>query len=88
MGYALPTGMNAVSRVSAEAPAWFWGVNGAAGVLTASLAIGCSIEFGINVTLWAGGVCYLLLIPAVLLIANAKPAEGMFRPGELAPAHD
>ena len=72
MGYALPTGMREVSNVSARPLPWFWGVNGAAGVLTASLAILCSIAYGINVTLWLGAVCYLILIPAFLMIRRAS----------------
>jgi hypothetical protein len=46
---------------------WFWGINGAAGVLAAILAVATSIAFGIQVTLTIGALCYLLLVPTVLL---------------------
>jgi hypothetical protein len=62
MGFGFPTGMRLASAVDKRPTPWFWGVNGAAGVLASSLAVACSIAYGISFTLMAGGVCYLLLI--------------------------
>ena len=68
MGFGFPTGMRLVAAIDPKPTPWFWGINGAAGVLAASFAVGCSIAFGVNVALSIGGVCYALLIPAALVI--------------------
>jgi hypothetical protein len=69
MGFGFPTGMRLVSMVDERPTPWFWGINGAAGVLAASVAVLTSIEFGIDTTLRVGAVCYLLLPgPALLLV--------------------
>jgi hypothetical protein len=48
---------------------WFWGINGAASVLAASVAVVTSIAFSIDTTLRIGAACYLLVAaPAVLLV--------------------
>ena len=55
--------------IDARPTPWFWGINGAAGVLAASVAVLTSIEFGIDTTLRVGALCYLLLPgPALLLV--------------------
>jgi hypothetical protein len=66
MGFGFPTGMRLVSVVDRKPTPWFWGINGAAGVLASVAAIASSIAFGISVTLTIGAVCYFLLIPTVL----------------------
>ena len=66
MGFGFPTGMRLVSALDRRPTPWFWGVNGAAGVLAATLAVACSMAFGISTTLIVAAVCYLLLIPAAL----------------------
>ena len=68
---------------------WFWGINGAAGVLAASVAVLTSIEFGIDTTLRIGAICYLLLPgPAVLLVryARAMRASGRSMRDEAPPS--
>jgi spermidine synthase len=81
MGFGFPTGMRLVSAIDGEPTPWFWGINGAAGVLAASVAVLTSIEFGIDTTLRAGAICYLLLpLPAlvlqrVVLRPQAVPAQ-------------
>lgn len=70
MGFGFPTGMRLVSKIDAGPTPWFWGINGAAGVLAASVAVLTSIEFGIDATLRAGAVCYLLLPGPALLLAR------------------
>ena len=81
MGFAFPTGMKMVNTISREPAAWFWGINGATGVLASTLAVMIAIAMGINVTMMLAGVCYLLLIPAALallrLTAVPHPRGGL-----------
>lgn len=78
MGFGFPTGMRLISAVDRRPTPWFWGINGAAGVLAASLAVACSIAFGISTTFIIGALCYLMLIPAAMII-RSRPAP--FNPG-------
>jgi hypothetical protein len=75
MGFGFPTGMRLVSMIDKRPTPWFWGVNGAAGVLAASVAVLTSIEFGIDTTLRIGSLCYLLLPLPALLLAGAPRVE-------------
>jgi len=68
MGFGFPTGMRLIARIDLGPTPWFWGINGAAGVLASILAVALSIAFGISVTLRIGGFFYLLLIPTTLLL--------------------
>jgi hypothetical protein len=63
MGFGFPTGMRLVSAIDRRPTPWFWAVNGAAGVLAAGIAVATSVAFSINVCLWVGAGCYLLLAP-------------------------
>jgi hypothetical protein len=63
MGFAFPTGMTLVERVDSELTPWLWGINGATGVLASVLAVMIGMAFGINVTMFIAGLCYLALIP-------------------------
>lgn len=75
MGFAFPTGMTLVNRVDVEPTPWFWGINGATGVLASVVAVMVSMAYGINVTMLLAGVCYVLLIPTArgLLRLSAAP---------------
>jgi hypothetical protein len=70
--------MTLVEKIDREPTPWFWGINGATGVLASVLAVMIGITFGINVTMLLSGVCYLLLIPTALalLAASSQVAEG------------
>lgn len=68
MGFGFPTGMRFINAVDRTPTPWFWGINGAAGVLASSFAVGVSIAFGIYVTFCTSALCYVLLIPAGLAI--------------------
>jgi hypothetical protein len=68
MGFAFPTGMRLVSAIDPRPSPWFWGINGAAGVLASVAAVAIGIALGISVTLTVGAICYLLLIPAALAL--------------------
>ena len=82
MGFAFPTGMTLVERVDGQPTPWFWGINGAAGVLASVLAVMVSMAFGINVTMFMAGLCYLALIPtgrallALSVESLTTPASG------------
>src|SRR5262249_865794 len=83
MGFGFPTGMRLVGAIDWRPPPWFWGVNGGAGVLGASVAVVIGINFSINVSFWIAAACYLRLLPitskllALSGISNAKwkPAD-------------
>ncbi len=68
MGFAFPAGMRIIASYSRRPTPWFWGINGASGVLASIFAVGCSIAFGIGTTMALGAICYLLLIPAARMI--------------------
>jgi hypothetical protein len=77
MGFGFPTGMRLVSAINTGPTPWFWGINGAAGVLAASVAVVTSIAFSIDTTLRIGAVCYLLIaVPAVLLVFAGARSHG------------
>src|SRR5205807_10551202 len=89
MGFGFPTGMRLVSAINIGPTPWFWGINGAAGVLVASVAVVTSIAFSIDTTLRIGAACYLLItVPGVLLVcAGAPPSHAVLRslqPGKAA----
>jgi hypothetical protein len=63
MGFGFPTGMRLANAIDARPTPWFWAVNGAASVLAAGTAVATSVAFSINVSLWVGASCYLLLAP-------------------------
>jgi hypothetical protein len=76
MGFAFPTGMTLVEKIDRGPTPWFWGINGATGVLASVLAVMIGIAFGINVTMLIAGICYLLLIPAAhALLMAQRPLE-------------
>ena len=71
MGFGFPTGMRLIAAVDTRPTAWFWGVNGAMGVLGSIVAVIISMAWGIGVTMTVGALCYLLLIPAYHAIRPA-----------------
>jgi hypothetical protein len=71
MGFGFPTGMRLVSAISTGPTPWFWGINGAAGVLAASVAVATSIAFSIDTTLRIGAACYLLVAAPAMLLMSA-----------------
>jgi spermidine synthase len=76
LGFAFPTGMKLVEAVDKEPTPWFWGINGATGVLASGLAVMLSMGMGIHVTMLVSSVCYALLIPISfrLISLRAVPA--------------
>ena len=72
MGYGFPTGMRLISSANDRQKPWFWGINGASGVLASAFAVACSIAYGIDMTIIIGALCYLLLIPAALILLTVS----------------
>jgi hypothetical protein len=68
LGFAFPTGMRLVEEVDRQPTPWFWGINGATGVLASVAGLMFSISLGINVTLLISAACYLLLIPTSIIL--------------------
>ena len=77
MGFGFPTGMRLVSAMDRKPTPWFWGINGAAGVLASVVAVSTSIAVGTSGTLTIGALCYFLLLPIALTFdwsRASKPA--------------
>jgi hypothetical protein len=69
MGFGFPTGMRLVNAIDIRPTPWFWALNGAASVLAAGTAVATSVVFSINISLWVGAGCYLLLAPIGIALA-------------------
>ncbi len=82
MGFAFPTGMRLVLARDARPAPWFWGINGAAGVLASVMAVTVSIGFGISATLTVGAACYLLLAPAAAALLESAAGKSLGIHGE------
>jgi hypothetical protein len=68
-----------VSRLSAgladtRPTPWFWAINGAAGVLAASIAVAINIAYSISTSIWLSAICYLLVCAVALALARESPA--------------
>lgn len=73
LGFGFPTGLRLVEAVDGRPTPWFWGINGAAGVLASVVGVIISMSLGINVTLLLAAACYLMLIPVSFgLLAQGK----------------
>ncbi|MDH3473022.1 MAG: hypothetical protein OEM59_04970, partial [Rhodospirillales bacterium] len=68
LGFGFPTGMRLISAIDPKPTPWFWGINGAAGVLASSLAVLCSMAYGIGASILLAAICYALLIPAAYFL--------------------
>lgn len=77
MGFGFPTGLRQTVQFDTRATSWFWGINGAAGVLGSSIAIALNISLGIDQTLVIGSFCYALIVIPFLMfaIAGGKKAK-------------
>jgi hypothetical protein len=78
LGCCFPIGLRLTGRISPEATAWMWGVNGASGVLASVAAVAVSMWAGIDVGLFLAAVLY------VALIASARTLWTIGARGELA----
>ena len=75
LGFGFPTGMRLIAAIDSRPTPWFWGINGAAGVLASIGAIAISLELGITATLILGALCYFLLIPVSLALFQPQPIK-------------
>jgi len=57
-GFCFPLAMRIVGRVSGDASAWMWGVNGAFGVVGSILAVATSLWLGIQTSLTLAAAAY------------------------------
>jgi hypothetical protein len=71
LGFAFPTGMRLANAVDGRPTPWFWGINGATGVLASVVGVMLSISLGITATLLLSAACYLLLIPSSLMLLGS-----------------
>jgi hypothetical protein len=62
------------------------GVNGAAGVLAASVAVATSIALSIDTTLRIGAACYLLVAAPAMLLMSAGARSSHTTPRSLHPS--
>jgi predicted membrane-bound spermidine synthase len=76
-GFAFPTGMRLVESIDPLPTPWFWGINGAAGVLASVLGVIFSMTLGINITMLLSALCYLMLIPTAFALLNMKQREAV-----------
>jgi hypothetical protein len=74
MGFGFPTGMALVNALDTRPTPWFWAINGAAGVLAASIAVAVNIAFSISTSIWLSAICYLLVGAAALALVGESPA--------------
>lgn len=61
LGLCFPLGLRLVQRLSHDAGAWMWGVNGAASVLGAVIAVGLSMWVGIQSSMLGSAALYCTL---------------------------
>jgi hypothetical protein len=80
MGFGFPSGMRLVSFIDPKPTPWFWGINGAAGVLASIGSVVLSIALGIKATLLLGAVCYSLLIPVSLALLRPQTITARRKP--------
>ncbi|MDX1383126.1 MAG: hypothetical protein R3190_05735 [Thermoanaerobaculia bacterium] len=63
LGLCFPLGLRLVRRTTNQGTPWFWGVNGAAGVLASVAAVAISMWVGIGTSLLLATLLYALLVP-------------------------
>jgi hypothetical protein len=76
LGTFFPFGMRLLGRLSPQATAWMWGINGATGVLASVIAVAISMWSGIRTNFFVALTAYALVaLPAWLLgRARTEPA--------------
>jgi hypothetical protein len=73
LGFGFPTGMRLAAATGARHTAWFWGINGAAGVTGGAVAVALGISQGLDTTMLAGAACYALLaVPSCMGLKGEK----------------
>lgn len=72
MGFGFPSGVKLTENKSDALTPWFWGINGAFGVVASALAMVISIGFGLPFTILAGALCYAALAWPGTVLAQAS----------------
>jgi hypothetical protein len=75
MGFGFPTGIALVNALDSRPTPWFWAINGAAGVLAASIAVAVNIAFSISTSIWLSAICYLLVGAVALALVRESPRQ-------------
>ena len=88
LGFFFPTGLRLVARISPEATAWMWGVNGAFSVLGSVAAVAISIFVGIHANLIAAAVLYLVLVVPLRALQQARTAASVRAEGLAMEGHE
>jgi predicted membrane-bound spermidine synthase/MFS family permease len=71
MGFPFPLGLRLLKEREQESEVpWMWAINGAASVFGAVLAISLAVLWGYSVSLWFGGLMYLLV--ALVIAGKAR----------------
>lgn len=83
LGFGFPTGMRLIAAIDPKPTPWFWGINGAAGVLASIVAVVLSLALGIGATLVIGALCYVLLVPISLKLLQPDTIAGAKKSGKL-----
>ncbi|MEO6214030.1 MAG: hypothetical protein ABIP65_10420 [Vicinamibacterales bacterium] len=73
MGMAFPLGLKLAARTSEGLTPWFWGLNGAASVLSSVLSVCIALTWSISTAFWCGWICYLVALAAFARAAR-RPA--------------
>ena len=73
LGFGFPTGMRLVNAIDPRPTPWFWAINGAAGVLAASISVAVNITFSINLSIWLSAACYGLVGMAAVGLMSLSP---------------
>jgi len=69
-----------IAAIDARPTPWFWGINGAAGVLASIVAVVLSLAMGIGATLIVGALCYFSLIPVSIALLQSEKIATVKKP--------
>jgi hypothetical protein len=69
MGLPFPLGLRAAEPNPSLVP-WLWGINGAASVLCAVLAMVVALGAGISASFWSGVLCYAIALSMYVLASR------------------
>ena len=59
MGYPFPLGISYLERTNSKIIPWAWAVNGCASVVASVIAALIALEYGFNLGIWLGALCYI-----------------------------
>ena len=80
MGMLFPSALRLAGVSRLDITCWGWGMNGVGSVLGSVGATLISINFGIQVTFFAGILLYALVFAALALLFSGRPANAVAQP--------